>query len=311
MYSPFAHLSFWYAAASSPADPPPVYPFAAPGSEAGDAAARRLAAQLGAGDGAAGRELLEVLHGRSALLPWSALHPSWLADILADASPSWRSWALAVVPAALREKLPPGASGIAGAEPHGPAAPSWWSGWFTAHVKRRLGYPDLPPWPAPAELPGSLWEREEPEISRMLAVWGTRGFISAVRTLPRTEAQEWLWALPPACHELADETVKQRFWSEDPFWPEVFQALATEFPEAEARLFRMALADLMRAGVQQSQESELRRLAFRLPRRWGGWMLVELAARPAWLERPVLPSLEAWRDEVGAVLDPPGPEAAP
>jgi hypothetical protein len=307
VYSPFAHLGFWHAAASSPDDAPPAYPFVAPGSEANDDAARRLAAQLQASEPEARRELLSVLHGRSALLPWLSLHPSWLEDILADAPASWRGWALAVLPAALREAL----AGD-GARPDTPPPP-WWPGWFTGHVKRRLGYPDLPPWPVSAELPGALWESDMATLNRLVAVWGTRGFISAVRALPRAEAQRWIWALPSACRPVADQTVRERRWSEDPFWPDVFAALAPEFPEAEPRLLRMALGDLMRAGVQQQQEIELRRLAFRLPRRWGAWMLVELAARPAWLAHPVLPSLEAWREALRTDLaeTPAETEAAP
>jgi hypothetical protein len=305
VYSPFAHLSFWHAASSLPLEPPPSYPFAAPGTEASDAAARRLAAQLAASGPEARRELLGVLHGRSALLPWGSLHPSWLADILADVPPSWRGWALGTLPGALREKLAEesASSGSGGPEPAGVPPPSWWRGWFTAHVKARLGYPDLAPWPVSSELPGSLWEREEAELNRLLAVWGTRGFISAVRALPRAEAQRWIWALPPACHAVADDTVRGRRWSDDPFWPEAFASLAREFPQVEARLIRMALADLLRAGVQQKQESELRRLALRLPRRWGTWVLVELAARPRWLELPVLPSIAAWREALQADLD--------
>jgi hypothetical protein len=243
-------------------------------------------------------------------LPWSSLHPSWLADILSDAPASWRGWARAILPAALREPLEDGpGAGV----PEDTSPPSWWAAWFTTHVKRRLGYPDLPPWPVSAELPGSLWELDEAVLSRLLAVWGTRGFISALRALPREEAQPWIWALPPACRPVADQTVSERRWSEDPFWPEVFAALAEEFPEAEARLIRMALADLMRAGVQQGQETELRRLAFRLPRRWGAWMLVELAARPDWLARPIVPSIETWRTALETDLGeaPPAPETAP
>jgi hypothetical protein len=302
VYSPFAHLSFWHAAASSSAEPPPAYPFATPGSEVNDDAARNLASQLRASEPEARRELLSVLHGRSALLPWSSLHPSWLADILADAPASWRGWALAVLPATLREPLAADGAGAGASPPADERPPSWWPAWFTTHVKRRLGYPDLPPWPVDAELPGSLWESDGATLGRLLAVWGTRGFISALRALPREEAQQWIWALPPACRPVADQTVREHRWSEDPFWPEVFGALADEFPEAEGRLLRMALADLMRAGVQQGQGIELRRLAFRLPRRWGAWMLVELAARPGWLTRPVLPSIDAWRKKLRADL---------
>jgi hypothetical protein len=114
-----------------------------------------------------------------------------------------------------------------------------------------------------------------------------------------------MWRLPIMCQAVAQETVQKRIWSDDPFWPAVFDGLATEFPDVEARVFRIALADWLRAGVAQGQERSLRRLAFRLPRRWGEWMLRELAARPEWLLRPVTPSLEAWRLALARDLAPP------
>ena len=167
--------------------------------------------------------LLSVLHSRSALLPWSSLHPSWLADILEDAPASWRGWALSILPSTLREPLEGAgpvaddasndASNDASDTEEGP--PPWWPAWFTTHVKRRLGYPDLPPWPVAAELPGSLWESDERTITRLVALWGTRGFISALRALPKEEAQHWIWSLPPACRPVADQTVKERRWSEE------------------------------------------------------------------------------------------------
>lgn len=297
MYSPFAHLAFWHAAASSSADPPDVYPFAPPGSEANDTAARHLAAQLQAREPEARQELLAVLHGRSALLPWLSLHPSWLEDILADAPEAWRGWALAVLPATLRPPLLKDK-----ASPGDTPPPPWWPAWFTGHVKQRLGYPDPPPWPTSPDPPGSLRDVDEATLHGLLRIWGTRGLLSALRTRPRAEAQQWLWALPSDCRPVADQTVQERRLSEDPFWAEVFTALASDPSVAEACLTRLALADLMRAGGQLRQEIELRRLAFRLPRELGGWMLVELAARPGWLDHPVQPSLEAWRESLQSDL---------
>jgi hypothetical protein len=304
--SPFARLSFYYAASAAP-EPPPAYPFAK--DPAADAGAERLAASLRRAKDAQRGPLIRVLQAQAALLPWSAVHPSWLEDVLADCRPQWRVWALHVLPAALRARLQADRAEAPGADLHEAQPPAWWAEWFAAHVKRRLAYPDLDPWEAYAApsspegaLPGSLWEHDEGELTRVLALHGTRGFVSAVRQLPREEAQQWMWQLPAQCQGVAQDTVAQRRWSDDPFWPAVFRDLAEEFPEVEARLFRIALADWLRAGVAQGQELPLRRLAFRLPRRWGEWMLRELVARPEWLSLPVLPSLTVWRQRLAADL---------
>lgn len=295
MQSPFARLAFCYAAPGE-ADASAPYPFDR--DEARDAAARDLAQRLREAEEEQRAPLLRVLQAQAAVLPWAAVHPSWLEDVLADCRPQWRMWALHVMPAPLRERLQADRPEAQGADLLDAQPPAWWVDWFTAQVKRRLAYPDLDPWDrqtASEALPGSLWEHDEKEITRALALHGTRGFVSAVRQLPREEAQQWMWRLPAQCQAAAQETVEARRWSEDPFWSAAFAALAEEFPDVESRLFRLALADWLRAGVEGGQGPRLRRLAFRLPRRWGEWMLRELQARPEWLSRPVLPSLDAWR----------------
>ena len=311
MQSPFARLAFWYAAASTPGgDGSLAYPFGdGPADESIDAAARKLADGLRTAPSAQRLSLVRVLQAQSALLPFSALHPSWLEDVLADCRPQWRLWALQVLPGSMRERLQADRPEARGADFLEAQPPPWWPEWFSAHVKRRLAYPDLPPWAEYSRqpslqgaLPGSLWEHPEADLTRVLAVHGTRGFVSAVRQLPREEAQQWMWRLPAQCQSVAQETVQQHRWSDDPFWPAVFQDLALEFPEVEARLFRIALADWLRAGVAQGQELLLRRLAFRLPRRWGEWVLRELQAGPEWLSLPVLPSLTAWKGTLAADL---------
>jgi hypothetical protein len=315
--SPFARLSFFYAAGpdggdsvfapaieAPRAETPLAYPFAP--DEAADAAARRLATSLRSSPASRRAPLLRVWQAQSALLPWSAVHPSWLEDVLADCQQQWRVWALAVLPEPLRARLQTDRPEALGALLHEAQPPPWWAEWFTAHVKRRLAYPDLDPWnqaPLTDALPGSLWEHSEPALTRLLAVHGTRGFVSAIRQLPREKAQEWLWRLPAQCQEVAEETVRERRWSDDPFWPAIFEDLAEECPEVEARLFRIALGDFLRAGLLQGQEAPLRRLAFRLPRRWGEWMLRELTARPEWLFLPMHEGLAAWRQRLAADLD--------
>jgi hypothetical protein len=123
-----------------------------------------------------------------------------------------------------------------------------------------------------------------------------------VRRLPRDEAQRWLWQLPEACQAEATATASARSWSDDPFWPDALRALEDEAPSAEARIFRLALADWARAGEQGGQEAGLRRLAFRLPRAWGEWLLRQLDLRPAWLLRPV-GDLERWRRDLAALVE--------
>jgi hypothetical protein len=251
------------------------------------------------------KPLLRVLHGRASLVPWSAIHPSWLEDVFKGWRPQWRLWALDSLPTELRVPLQQ--------DLHAPAAsfrpgqaPRWWNAWFPVHVKSRLAYPDLPPWEraaGAAGLPGILWEREEKELTRLLAFHGTRGFVSALRALPRPEAQHWMWQLPPQCQPVAQETVASRVWLEDPFWPAIFRELEA-VEDVAMRLFRMALADLVRCGLQQDQEPHLRRLAYRLPRRWGAWLLEQIEELPEWTTLEPQPSLEAWKQDLWGVLEP-------
>jgi hypothetical protein len=308
MYSPFAHLSFWYTALGAPPDrAPAAYPFAPAGSDETDA--RSMALQLREAPEVQQRPLLRVLTGKASLLPWSALHPSWLEDVIASCGPQWRVWALEGLPSELRARLQLDRHEAASPALLAGDPPRWWLSWFAAHVKRTLGYPDTTPWErsaGPEAVPGCLWEKDERELTRLLAIHGTRGFVSAARRLPREEAQKWLWSLPAQCQTVAQETVQKKLWTDDPFWPEIVGQLAPEFPEVEARLFRIALADWLRAGLAQGQELSLRRLAFRLPRRWGEWMLHQIDTRPAWIERPVQPSVAAWRAALAAIMEPAG-----
>jgi len=304
MYSPFAHLSFWYTAVGAPLDRrPSAYPFAPADGDETDA--RSMALQLRETPVEQQRPLLRVLAGKASLLPWSALHPTWLEEVVASCGPQWRLWALEGLPPDQRSRLQADrheaeSPALLAGEP-----PRWWAAFFAAHVKRTLAYPDATPWEpsaGPEAVPGCLWERDERELTRLLAIHGTRGFVSAVRHLPRAEAQQWMWSLPAQCQGVAQETVQKRLWSDDPFWPEIFGALAEEFPEVEARLFRIALGDWLRAGLAQGQELSLRRLAFKLPRRWGEWMQRQIETRPAWIERALLPSLEAWRKALARLV---------
>jgi hypothetical protein len=301
MDSPFAHVSFWYAALGA-SSAPPAYPFGEP--DANEGPAQEFAARLRRAPPASRAPLMSVLRGQSSVLPWSAIHSSWLEPILADYPAQWRLWSLALLPGAVRTRL----EEDRGAGPSALLAgrsPSWWPAFFSSDVRARLAYPDLPPWPDfAAGLPGSLWERSDVDFARLLAVHGTRGFVSAVRRLPRSEAQSLLWRLPVPCQAVVQETVARRLWSDDPFWPEILERLAADHPELEARLFRMALADWVRVGLQRGQQRTLRRLAFRLPRRWGEWMLRAADERPDWLSRPVVPSAEAWDESLSSLLDP-------
>jgi hypothetical protein len=301
MYSPYAHLAFWYAALGA-SSATPAYPFADPQDP--DGPVRRFAARLRQAPPASRAPLMSVLRGQSSILPWSAIHPSWLEPILAAYPAQWRLWALTLLPGPVRARLEEDRG-------EGPStlltgrAPSWWPAFFSSDVRGRLAYPDRRPWPDDsAVLPGALWERSDVDFARLLAVWGTRGIVSAVWRLPRAKAQELLWQLPAQCQAVAQETASRRLWNDDPFWPEILERLAEEHPELETRLFRMALADWLRAGLQRGQEHSLRRLAFRLPRRWGEWMLGVLDERPDWLRRPVLPSAEAWDESLSSLLEP-------
>lgn len=291
MASPFARLSYYYSALGAEAAPA-AYPFGPP--EPTDEALRRFAERLRGAEPASRASLTGVLRAQATVLPWSAIHSSWLEPLVAGYEPQWRLWALAQLPSAVRAQLEEdrgaGPSALLSAQ-----APSWWPAYFAADVKRRLRYPDLPPLPqASGGLPGVLWERQDRELAGALALYGTRGIVSAARRLPRAEAQSLLWRLPQQCQAPAQQLVAAGRLSPDPFWAEVFERLAAEFPELEARLLRMGLADWLRVGLQRGQPAMLRRLAFRLPRRWGEWMLGVIERRPDWLERPLAESAAQW-----------------
>ena len=299
MDSPLARLSFWYSALGV-STALPDYPFAPP--DPSDELLRRFAARLRETPADSRVALLSVLRGQGAVLPWSAIHPSWLEPLLAEYPLQWRLWALALLPGAMRSRLEED-NGEGPSTLLAGRAPSWWPAFFSSDVRRRLGYPELlPVAEASTGLPGALWERQDTELIGPLAVHGTRGVVSAARQLPRAEAQNLLWQLPAQCQQVAQETVAGRLWSDDPFWPEMLELLAAEHPQLEARLFRMALADWLRVGLQRGQERTLRRLAFRLPRRWGEWMLRVVDERPEWLTRPLRSGAAAWDEALTSLL---------
>jgi hypothetical protein len=300
MASPFARLSFWYSAVGA-STTCPEYPFGAP--EPADTSLRGLAERLRGAAPATRAALTSVLRGQVAVLPWSAIHPSWLEPVLAEYPPQWRLWALGMLPSAMRSRLEEdrgeGRSALLASH-----APVWWPAFFASDVRRRLDYPDLPPIPeASAGLPGVLWERPDRELASALALHGTRGVVSAARQLPRAEAQNLLWQLPAQCQAVAQEAVAAGLLSDDPFWPEILERLAPEFPELEARLFRMGLADWLRVGLQRGQLGTLRRLAFRLPRRWGEWTLSVVGERPDWVNRVPRESDAAWDRRLTELLE--------
>ena len=46
-----------------------------------------------------------MLRGQASILPWSAIHPSWLEPVLAAYPAQWRLWALALLPGPVRSRL--------------------------------------------------------------------------------------------------------------------------------------------------------------------------------------------------------------
>ncbi|GBC84151.1 hypothetical protein HRbin11_00573 [bacterium HR11] len=64
----------------------------------------------------------------------------------------------------------------------------------------------------------------------------------------------------------------------------------------------MGLADWVRAGLQQGQDVLLRRLAYRLPRSLGEWLLHQMGARPPWVSLPVQPDLAHWRQQLAELI---------
>lgn len=319
MDSPIARFSFWYAALTSvgSADAGRMVP---PGSLpiAWDKPARRMAENVAVMDAAVRRQLLEILRAKADAAPWSAIDASWMKSIVRDWPPQWKLWALDSLPASAREQLQrslnPTKRGAAGGGDKGRSPqsavvaeghmPDWWPAWFARHVKKALDYPDLPPWVKHSEvgLPGSLWERDSQELLLIMRLHGTSGLVACLRHMPRPEGQQLIWQLPADFQTEATEVVQAKKWTDDPFWPQIFGELTHLAPVLGDRLQWMALADWVRAGMQQEQTPYLERLAYRLPRKYGKWMLQQMAARPEWTSLAVQPSIESWRQKLGDLL---------
>jgi len=303
--NPLTDLALWYAAFKTGVPASPALLARPTGSEAYTQRVRRMAEQVHGMAPAAQAQILRILRLKSATVPWSALHPSWLGALMQDWPAPWRLWTLESLPPNLRGRLqkvlaPPETPVIIA----GPA-PSWWGPWLSAYVKAWLDYPDLPPWEKASfieQLPGSLWEADDRDVVVILRLYGTWGLVNCLRKLPRSEAQQLIWRLPVDLQGVAMELAQARKWSEDPFWPSIYAELNGSQAALEAVLIWMALADWVRAGLQAEQEILLRRLAYRLPRNLGEWLLQQMRDRPPWTALPVRPDPAHWRRQLAEFI---------
>ncbi|MEW6363727.1 MAG: hypothetical protein AB1714_03710 [Acidobacteriota bacterium] len=298
MYSPLTHLSFTYAALkSSQGAVLPRLPGASPGDEANPEQVRRMAEHLCGLPPEAQKQLLRVLTMKAMTIPWSLIHPTWIGHLMQEWPAQWRLWALECLPGDSRERLkrrlpPAGKTKIIEG-----VMPRWWTIWLSNYVKRRLGYPDLPPAEkthSDADLPGSLCEMSDAELAAVLRLHGTAGLVSCIRKLPRSEAQQLMWQLPAELQTIATAIIQSKKWLDDPFWPVVYKELEKSYPSLAKRVTRMAVADWLRCGLMRGQGLHLRRLAYRLPRSVGQFALDALAGHPEWLSTPVQPSIDEW-----------------
>ncbi len=312
MHSPVSQFSFWYAALKTRSEltPAELPEFLRTSSESDAKRAHHMAEQLAGMDPDVRRQLIGIIRDKVSAVPWSAIHPSWIRSLIRDWPPQWRFWALECLPAATRELLQKSIQKGTHIRTQGVRSPlskpvvvdghvpAWWPAWFGNHVRRTLKYPDLPPWTkssADAELPGGLWEMDDNDLVLILRLHGTSGFVGCLRKLPRAEGQQLIWQLPTEFQSVASEVVQGKKWISDPFWPQVFTELKDEFPAVGDRLVWMALADWTRVGLQQAQGPLLRRMAYRLHRKYGKWMLRKMETSPEWIALPVQPGIDAWR----------------
>ncbi len=305
MMNPLTDLAFVYAALKVRSDVRTGTPFQSGSSEAYAQRARRMAEQIYGMAPAAQAQILRILRLKSATVPWSAIHPSWLGALLQNWPAPWRLWTLESLPPNLRGRLqkmfpPPETPVII----YG-SVPSWWGPWLSMYVKARLDYPDLPPWEKASfveQLPGSLWEADDRDVIVILRFYGTWGLVNCLRKLPRSEAQALIWRLPVDLQGVAMELAQARKWSDDPFWPTIYAELSESQASLEAVLIWMGLADWIRAGLQEEQEILLRRLAYRLPRNLGEWLLRQMRDRPPWSALPVQPDPAHWRQQLAELI---------
>lgn len=309
MYSPAGQLSFWYASIKTkPAVE--LNPLESPPQESDARRARHMAEQIAGMGPEMQRQLLRILRGKTAAIPWRSIHPSWIRSLIREWPAQWRLWALESLPSDARDLLQKSIQASSHGRPqtkpfaqHRPVfldghVPVWWPAWFGSAVKRALRYPDLPPWGKPTDLPGSLWQEDSHDLLLILRLHGTSGLVACLKKLPRTEGQQLIWQLPSDYQSVATEVVQAKKWLDDPFWPAIFNELGALFPVLADRLVFMAMADWIRCGRQQGQDAIMRRLVFRLPRKYGKWMLQQLDSSPEWANTPVQPSVDFWKQKL-------------
>ena len=231
MYSPFAHLSFWYSALGAPPDrAPPRIP-----SPRRDPTRRTRAAwRCSSGDSRRAAASAPARPRREGLPPSLVRAPPDLAG---------RGRGLLRPPMAA---LGPGgdARGSARETAGGPsqARPrrssratrrARWVAWFTAHVKQTLAYPDPTPWERSAGTGGGAGLPLAARRARAdAAARGPRHARVRLRRPPPAprEAQQWLWGLPAHCQPVAQETVEKSSGPTIRSGPRSSRVCPTSFP---------------------------------------------------------------------------------
>ncbi len=303
-YSPLSHISFAFAELKAGKEAGSLTPiFSGPPTEADTRRAHHMAEQLQKMEPDVQRRLFMLLGMRASTIPWRAIHPSWLIYLMRSWPAQWRLWALETLPQETRaraQKSSPTTVTILNGR-----TPAWWPMWLSECAKNKFKYPEVSPWkkgPTESDLPSSLWEFDDSDVITLLRAHGTFGIVSCMRKLPRADAQQLMWQLPEDIQSVAADIVKMKKWVDDSFWLIIYEEMRTAHPVLQDLLLWIGLSDWLRCGIQDLQAVNFKRLAYRLPRTLGRWILQKIDTPPTWAALPVLPSIEGWKKQLKELI---------
>jgi hypothetical protein len=260
-----AVLAEWHGAPGRARQPPP-------------GVAPEVIARVGQRPPAVRAPLLAALRERLAAFPFEWVHPSWIVDAV-PRDPLLRRWALGVVPPTQRRKLvsllpviPPTVAVWWDTS----GAPSWFAGWWTGELRRRVD----PPLPLAGsrrlDLPVTyVWSLADGELDLVLRRHGLRALAAAARGMAPEEVVRVAYALPALDQPVLVELVRAAADPSPAWLQEVRRLEAAEVAGVDLPL-RLALVDLAANAAAHGFDEDARRLALRLPRPLGEELLATL-----------------------------------
>ncbi len=213
-------------------------------------------------------ELLELLRQRSVAGTLELVHPTWVVLHLPTDALLCR-WAVMSLPAALR--LPTAllvSRRVGDFEPGSP--PPWFAGWWRRRLAQRLDYPAPMPWTHAPDLPISwLWRLPVEPLQEVLLRYGLRPLAAVFAKLDARDAARLAYTVAPPLRDRLVGLVRGREHPDTEPWFAVYQRWVEVSGEPAELPLRMALLRLASSSSLRRQPADFRRLAYRLPTKFG------------------------------------------